>query len=701
MIPQKIKLNNFFSHGDSTVDFVDFDSCLLIGNTEGDYDKSNGSGKSAIFESILWALFGKSRSAVSNDVIKWGEVDCFVDFVFLIDSKEYRVVRRRNRKSSLGDIEFYVKDEDGDWVDLSGSTNTETNKNIEKEIRLDYKTFINSVYFRQNDISEFAESEPSKKKEILKNIIDLSRWDGYEKKSRALLKESKSKLKALELTSIEYAEVLKEKETVENDLAQLEDDHKFLTESLDAKKVYYEDTFKKYIERKSQIDTDKFDSVTAEISKLQTTIKDLSVSIGKKEAALMKANSFLKDLDNSISEKNKMLSSIEFKEVDEKEFDELREELISLKTNGLFYQKLLSGLSASNDLGEECDHCGQTISEEHKEKIHSHNATKTREYKSKMKEIKVSLDKKKIEFNNFKLQKKINSEFKDLTKDLDLLSFKRESTSSKASELDLELSGMVSKADTAKSSLRVNTELLESLKDDSFASLKDQLNFAKKEVEQIEKSIKDKNEAIVKTKVNLSLIKEKIEMYKENLKNIKSTKDELQRYEKISKYLGKAGIQTILLNNLIQELEHKTNDILSTICNEPIQINLETQRMGSDGTTVVETLDLKIRKDGNYHDFKSLSGGEKFRISLSLRLAMSELSSSFGGTKMGFLLLDEVNSPLDRYGVETLFVSVIKSLEERYKIMVITHDESLKERFDNVLEVSKVNGESTTKFYTI
>ena len=80
---------------------------------------------------------------------------------------------------------------------------------------------------------------------------------------------------------------------------------------------------------------------------------------------------------------------------------------------------------------------------------------------------------------------------------------------------------------------------------------------------------------------------------------------------------------------------------------------------------------------------------------------MSELSSIFGGTKMGFLLLDEVNSPLDRYGVETLFVSVIKSLEERYKIMVITHDESLKEKFDNILEVSKVNGESTTKFYTI
>jgi DNA repair exonuclease SbcCD ATPase subunit len=58
-------------------------------------------------------------------------------------------------------------------------------------------------------------------------------------------------------------------------------------------------------------------------------------------------------------------------------------------------------------------------------------------------------------------------------------------------------------------------------------------------------------------------------------------------------------------------------------------------------------------------------------------------------------MMDEVNSPLDRFGVETLFVSVIKSLEDKYKIMVITHDESLKEKFDNVIDVTKVNGESS------
>ena len=61
-------------------------------------------------------------------------------------------------------------------------------------------------------------------------------------------------------------------------------------------------------------------------------------------------------------------------------------------------------------------------------------------------------------------------------------------------------------------------------------------------------------------------------------------------------------------------------------------------------------------------------------------------------------MLDEVNSPLDRYGVETLFVNVIKSLEEKYKIMVITHDESLKEKFDNIIDSTKTNGDTEIIF---
>jgi exonuclease SbcC len=169
-------------------------------------------------------------------------------------------------------------------------------------------------------------------------------------------------------------------------------------------------------------------------------------------------------------------------------------------------------------------------------------------------------------------------------------------------------------------------------------------------------------------------------------------------FERLSRIFGKNGIQTILLDAIIEDLEKTSNKILNSICNEPSIIVLETQRVGSDGSSTIETLDLKIRKDGHLQNFKSLSGGEKFRISLALRIALSDVSSRYGGSSLDFLLLDEVNSPLDRHGVETLFVNVIKSLEDRYKMLVITHDESLKEKFDNVIDVTKINGESQVDF---
>jgi len=165
--------------------------------------------------------------------------------------------------------------------------------------------------------------------------------------------------------------------------------------------------------------------------------------------------------------------------------------------------------------------------------------------------------------------------------------------------------------------------------------------------------------------------------------------------------LGKNGIQTILLNAVIEDLEKTSNEILTSICNEPFTIFLDTQRIGSDGVSIVDTLDLRVKKEGIVQNFKSLSGGEKFRISLALRIALSEISSRHGGSALEFLLLDEINSPLDRQGTESLFANVISALEKKYKILVITHNDSLKEKFSNVLDVTKINGESSVNYISL
>ena len=69
---------------------------------------------------------------------------------------------------------------------------------------VEYKTFINSIYFRQNDISEFSEADPSRKKEILKSIIDISRWDEYEKDARKKARDLSTECKILSAAVEEY-----------------------------------------------------------------------------------------------------------------------------------------------------------------------------------------------------------------------------------------------------------------------------------------------------------------------------------------------------------------------------------------------------------------------------------------------------------------------------------------------------------------
>ena len=187
-------------------------------------------------------------------------------------------------------------------------------------------------------------------------------------------------------------------------------------------------------------------------------------------------------------------------------------------------------------------------------------------------------------------------------------------------------------------------------------------------------------------------IDERVVVYKEKSKDLSELTEKVRVYSRMAKYFGKTGIQTVLLNNFLEDLEDETNRVVKKI-GLPFSVSIDTQMKGSKGD-IKETLEINIRKDGHYHKFDSLSGGEKAKIALSLRFGLSFLCARYGGGDFEFLMLDEINSPLDRDGVENLMESIINAFEDELLVMMITHDESLKESFSDIIEVTKVNGES-------
>ena len=295
-------------------------------------------------------------------------------------------------------------------------------------------------------------------------------------------------------------------------------------------------------------------------------------------------------------------------------------------------------------------------------------------------------------------QAKLRNEIKKISEELPILKFKRESFDAaiiKSQELkDSAYSELV----IIKEKIDENEKIIASLKDEDFKNIMIKLKSRKEGLQKLSENIVSKSIQLGVMREKTSSLESKRNSLNVEMKNLAKKQDKVSVLDKLSKMFGKNGIQTILLNAVISDLEKKSNEILESITEESIQVFLETQRVGSDGVSVVETLDLNVKKDGTVCNFYSLSGGEQFRIAIALRIALSEIASNHGGSLLEFLLLDEVNSPLDKNGVETLFVNVIKVLEAKYKMLIITHDDSLKERFDNIIEIQKINGESSAVF---
>ena len=231
---------------------------------------------------------------------------------------------------------------------------------------------------------------------------------------------------------------------------------------------------------------------------------------------------------------------------------------------------------------------------------------------------------------------------------------------------------------------------MSSLKDSSYEDCENKVSMKKQSLDGLRNSLFVKKKEIGVHEANISQFESRLEKSSDVKKKLEDKRKELDEYVYLKNIFGKNGIQTILLENIIKNHQAIANNVLKEICNEPIQIHMDTQKTSADGSRTLETLDLTIRKDGNILSYNSLSGGEKFRISIALALGLRDLAARFGGTNLNLIMLDEVNSPLDRYGVETLFVNVIEKISERYKTMVITHDESLKEKLHN--ELYKRNG---------
>ena len=177
----KIKIENFLSIKEATLDFEDFKNLVhLVGvNNDTKPKGSNGAGKSALIEAIVFGLFGKTLRKTSEKSLSRYESSgkCRVTITVNDDV----VIERTKKPPKL--------------VVIAGGNNVtkesiqQTQNYLESFLNTNRNVFLASIVFGQQNAMNFLTASPEEKREIIQSFLSVK--DIF--KHRGAIKSLKSK----------------------------------------------------------------------------------------------------------------------------------------------------------------------------------------------------------------------------------------------------------------------------------------------------------------------------------------------------------------------------------------------------------------------------------------------------------------------------------------------------------------------------
>jgi len=217
------------------------------------------------------------------------------------------------------------------------------------------------------------------------------------------------------------------------------------------------------------------------------------------------------------------------------------------------------------------------------------------------------------------------------------------------------------------------------------------LNAHAQSLQEKEKSLEHQRSILNQTKELLVHAQGSIQSQQKHLTKIKSEFEQelitinhlqiiIDDYQTIANATGKDGIQALLIEEAIPEIEQEANYLLSRLTNNQAQIFIESLRDLKKGGTK-ETLDIKISDQAGIRPYELFSGGEAFRIDFALRIAISKLLARRAGTALQILIIDEGFGSQDEEGLGYIMDALYKIQDDFSKIIIVSHLPSMKDQF--------------------
>jgi DNA repair exonuclease SbcCD ATPase subunit len=469
MIINRVKLDNFMHFSDVDVEIGEGIFFISGENRDQLTSDSNGSGKSALCQSIIWCLFDDIiRKGVLKDGVIGSEKGWASVYVSVTKGDRHIEVARFRKHPDFGN-EVRVK---LNGADVTKHKSEDTNSLIENLLDLKSKIIYYCAY-NDDDKPAFVSLSPSVMSKVISEILDTSRFDLYIKEIRSSIKDKGKyieKFMPLAESKINYkSSYAKELENIENQIVEFDSDK--------VKKI--SEIKLKVSQIKSDIESYK--SMTVNKLSIESKLSELSPSLERLE--LIRGD--LLRMRRKNDELSKKLSNVNNR------FYKAEAELSSIQQS---YDNIF------NNMTGECLYCGNIL---HSSKKLDH----------KVSDISSKRDKAEAELAIAEVDKSnINDEIKELTLSIKKLS-EEENEMREVSLAHSKLSSQLSEIEGVEHALKYLYQKLEDfieeidkIQKSEPSALYKNLSFKKGQISEIELEISDIFKNIETCKYELSCL---------------------------------------------------------------------------------------------------------------------------------------------------------------------------------------------------
>jgi exonuclease SbcC len=655
---------------------------------------NNSTGKSSIFEAILWALWGADAVDLTNDeLISFASSFCKVSLRFEVGGTHFKIDRSYDPANGMA-VMLYTKKGNA-WKRIADKSRSVASKLIEI-LNLELKQALNTLLVRQGEVALIANATPSVLRNLIIRVYNIGLLEDMSGQLGHLESDLEARIRALEddyrrpehiqeqITGIEER-ISRDEKSLQEKKTEIKETEELLQSLPDPEQLK---TFHEMMESLEQIERDmkRIDENRNQELKAAGLVSSSPEVVKARQDALSKES---KKLELELSEAKEAQSQIDLElgaiAGTQKDLNEKIETLKQIDT------------LETEDVAE-CPTCAKPLSLEERDKI-------VKEYQEiiaqgRQTTQKLRASRKQLSETLVKLDERI----KIVTKALDALERVRDSQSRLDEfQAQMEKSKQELKSLLDKSGIGSIENLLETHGAKSVLELERRVAVQKGRLESLSEESKTITENIDSERKQIEELKKlKVEMKEigAQIKILKNLREHANyvRLKLVSGFVADYVVQ----KRLIGIIRAATNQYVRAFTNDQYTgVDLEpTRGRGRSGSGLA--LKIKDERDNAVKKASQLSFGDRTAISLSLRLGISRTMSSIRPFKdspaisprVRCVLLDEPLGGLDKKRRTAVVNNLVNDVSFR-QILLITHTDV--QEWENIpsIDVTKTGNTST------